>query len=113
MRLDELTEDESHVLGAMLRLMIRSDGDFSFEEEQAVRAIGERLGDGPRALSDLANASSEALPDATAVEQRLASVTRPDVRQLIREVLTEVSASDEVDPHEAKLMKWLDTQWAD
>ena len=111
MRLPDLNDQERAVLGAMLRLMIRSDGEFSFEEEQAVIALGTRLGDGPGALIAIANASEQTLPDATAVQGRLGEVTRPEARALIRDVLTEVAGSDALDPAEEKLLCWLDTHW--
>ena len=112
MTIDDLQDDERIALGGLVRMMIRSDGDFTEAEEETVNAVGERLLGGPGAMWRLISASAQACPDDAAIRAAADTVTRPEARTLIRDVLSEIAAGDEVSDEERALLAWLDERWA-
>lgn len=111
MTINELDHDERIALGGLLRLIIRSDGDFTVAEEETVNQLGvKHLGDAAELWSLISN-SAQAAPNDAAIRASAAKVTRPAARAAILELVREVAAGDEVSPDEAELIGWLEDSW--
>lgn len=110
MRLDDLQSDEKLALGGLLRLMIRSDGDFTEKEEEAVNRAGERLG-AEAGLWRLISQSAQDCPEDADIRAAVAKVVRPEARSLIRSAAKEVAEGDSLADSERELLAWLDSAW--
>jgi hypothetical protein len=110
MDIDELERDEQLALGGLLRLLVRSDGDFTEAEEAQINAIGERNG-GPGALWRLISDSAQAYPHDAAIRAAARAVERPAARELVVGLLREVAAPDGVHAKETALLEWLLAEW--
>ncbi len=110
MNLSDLTADEKLVLGALIRLMVRADGRFTEEEEQRIQDIGADIGSAEdlwRAVSDSAQRyTSEATTKAA-----IPSVTRPEARTMIFDVVLGVATADTIAPGEQVILDSLRTAW--
>lgn len=111
MRLDELTYDERMVLGGLVRMMLRADGQFSDGEKRAIEQIGARIADDPvhfrRAIVD----SAKAFGDDDAIFAAARKVERGEARLMIRSVLEEIATADLTEEAEHNLLLWLQEQW--
>lgn len=111
MRIDELEIHERHVLGGLLRMMVRSDGDFAEAEEEAIDALGEGIG-GRDAIWRIISDSAQALPDDAQTKRAVTEVTRPEARAVILDALREVAAPGDVVKAEQSLLDWVEKTWA-
>lgn len=110
MELSDLTADEKLVLGALIRLMVRADGRFSEEEEQRIQDIGAEIGspeDLWRAVSD----SAQRYTSEASTRAAIPSVTRPEARGLIYDVLFSVAQADSIDAGEQLILDSLRKAW--
>lgn len=110
MTLADLTAAERLALGGLVRVIIRADGSFSEEEESRIDTIGDELGGREqlwRAISD----SAQAFRDDPAIRAAALAVTRPEVRELILEVMAGVAAADSISPKEMSLIDALRKEW--
>ncbi len=108
--IDDLSADEQLVFGGLVRLMVRTDGSFSEEEEGAINAIGDAVGGHARFWSMISR-SAQAFPDEAAIRGEVVKVERPAVRAFILNSLRTIAASDETDAEEDELLTWVDQQW--
>ena len=111
MRIQDLDDAERIALGGLLRLMIRSDGDFSEEEEETVNQLGERHLGEPGGVWRLISASAQACPSDDEIRAAAQKVERGEARTLITSILEEVAAGDEVSDEERELLSWLGDAW--
>jgi len=111
MTINELQQEERIALGGLLRLIIRSDGDFTVAEEETVNQLGEKLLGGAGELWKLISASAQACPNDAAIRASAATVKRPEARAVILELVRAVAAGDEVTSDEAALIAWLESTW--
>ena len=82
MTINELDHDERIALGGLLRLIIRSDGDFTVAEEETVNQLGvKHLGDAAE-LWSLISDSAQAAPNDAAIRASAQKVTRPAARAM-------------------------------
>jgi uncharacterized tellurite resistance protein B-like protein len=110
MTLDDLTREEQLALGGLIRLMLRSDGDFSEAEEAKVNALGARMAD-PARMWSVISASAQAHRSDADIRAAAAAVTRPDVRTLVREALADIAADGAITRDEQALLDWLTGLW--
>jgi hypothetical protein len=111
MQIKDLEPHEQHALGGLIRMMIRSDGDFTEEEEEKVNAIGERLG-GQALIWRTISASAQACQTDEQIRATVPAVVRPDARQLILDAIEQVAGSDGLAATEAELIDWVKQSWA-
>jgi len=111
MQLDELSEQERMALGGLIRLMIRSDGDFSEEEEARIDAIGELRAGGRAEMWKLISASAQALPDEKSTRAAASEVARSDAQATILAVLTSIAEEGGITTTEKTLLEWLRGVW--
>jgi hypothetical protein len=111
MRIDELEAHERNVLGGLLRMMVRSDGDFQEAEEAAIDALGEGIG-GRDAIWKIISDSAQALTSDASIKDAVPSVTRAPARSVILAALEKVAAPGSVVPKEQSLLDFVTTSWS-
>jgi len=111
MRLNELTRDELHVLGGLVRLVIRSDGQFTEAEEALVDSLGEEMGEGRGAFWKLISASSQRYPEDDEIRQALPEIQREEARRLLLHVMERVAESDGISESEQALIDSVRAAW--
>lgn len=112
MRIDELSSEEQMALGGLIRLMVRSDGDFSEEEEARIDAIGELRAGGRSAMWKLISASAQALKDEAAIRAAASQIARQDARATLIAMLTSIAEEGGVAQAERELLDWLRQAWS-
>lgn len=110
MDIDELDRAEQLALGGLIRILVRSDGDFTQAEEDRINAIGERIG-GPSAIWRLISSSAQAFPHDQQIRTAARAVERPAARDLFLSVLGDVAATDGVADEESEMLEWLKGTW--
>lgn len=110
MMLSDLTPEERLALGGLLRLIIRADRSFSEEEETQIDTIGDELG-GREELWKAISSSAQSFRDEAAIHAAALRVTRPEVRELILEVMAGLAAADSISPNEMSLIDALRKEW--
>jgi hypothetical protein len=110
MKITDLEPHEQHVLGGLVRMMIRSDGDFTEAEEEKVNSIGAELG-GDVPIWRVISASAQEHPSEEEIRAAVPSVVRPEVRELILSVIERVAGSDGVADDEEDLLAWVRGRW--
>ena len=110
-QIDDLNPEEQLILGGLIRLMVRTDGSFSEEEEDAINAIGDSLG-GHQKFWRMISQSAQAFPDESAVREQMSKVSRNDVQAFILDTLKAIAAADETEHEEDQLLTWVASQWA-
>ena len=111
MKIAELEQHEKIAFGCLVRMMIRSDGHFSAEEETLLEKIGtEELGH-PENLWHIISLSAAEFPEEKDGRGTVSEVTRPEARELILRVLERVAGADEVEASEAELIDWVRQTW--
>lgn len=111
MTINDLAPDERIALGGLLRLVIRSDGDFTEAEEETVNQLGEEHLGGAAAMWRVISDSAQACPRDADIRACAAKVTRPAARTVILDFMRKVAAGDEVSAEEETLIGWLETLW--
>jgi hypothetical protein len=111
MKLDELTYDEQLVLGGFLRLMLRSDGQFSEAEEATLERIGARIAGDAAKLWKVISQSAQEYRSDDAILASAKRVERGEARLMIRSLLEEVAASDLTAEPEHQLLLKLQDLW--
>lgn len=112
MNIDQLSESERMALGGLIRLMVRSDGDFSEEEEARIDAIGELRAGGRAAMWKLISDSAQALPSEDAIREAAVAVVRDDARTALLVILTSIAEEGGITDSERALIDWLRQSWS-
>lgn len=99
-------------LGGLIRLMVRSDGDFSEEEEARIDAIGELRAGGRAAMWRLISESAQALPNEATIRVAAGEVVRDDARTTVLAMLTSIAEEGGVTETERTLLEWLRKTWS-
>ncbi len=109
MELSELTSDEALVLVGFMRIVVRADGDYSEAERQHVALVERALGEErfQKAMLDVRGQ----LDKLDLLKAAAKSVTRPEARRTIYDVLEKIAASDEIVVAEEAPLKWLASWW--
>ncbi len=111
LKISDLQQHERLAFGCLVRMMLRSDGHFTDEEEAQVNRLGEQeLGDAG-AMWHLISASAAVYPEEKDGKAEVPKVMRLGARVLILRVLERIAAADGVDTPEADLIDWVKTQW--
>lgn len=99
-------------LGGLIRLMVRSDGDFSEEEEARIDAIGELRAGGRAGIWKLISASAQALPDEAAIRAAVTEIAREDARATLLAMLTSIAEEGGITGSERGLLDWVRETWS-
>ena len=111
MQLEDLKAHEQTALGGLIRMMLRSDGEFTEAEEATVERIGVRLGGAGKLWSAISR-SAQDCPGDDDIRAAAVKVERLAARAAILQVLEEVAAGDAVSDAERALLDWLRAQWS-
>lgn len=109
MTISEMTDEERHTFGALVRAMVGADGSTSLEESGDLQAAASRLGaDGFWGLMR-ETAGTDYPRDA--LRERASGVERREVQETIYGVLFELARAGSVLDKEAELLDWLAATW--
>lgn len=109
MKLTELQEDELLAFMALLKQLIRADGELSPTEVDHLAALGELLGEERWQKSFGAVKGRWKTKDD--IPKLAAMVTRADARIAIHKALSKVASSDATTVEEAAILDALSTLW--
>jgi uncharacterized tellurite resistance protein B-like protein len=107
--LKDLAEHEQVALAALLRLLVRLDGEFSAGEQAAVEEIA--LDFGEKRFWKLMDDAAQMAPDEQGIRSMALRVVRPSARELIYGLLLGVAQSDVIQGRESSLLDWLRAEW--
>ncbi len=109
MKLDQMTEGEKQALGALVRVLVGVDGEYSPAEVAGLEKTAEYLGEDE--FWQLINDSGHQQLDQEALEGLAKAVDRPESREAIYGVLFGIAAAGTVVSGEGKLLDWLADSW--
>ena len=108
MTLAELEHHEKVALLAQLGLMARLDGQVSGDEMALLNRILLELGQ--ESFEKAAHEAAQ-LPDTEAILMTAGTVTRPEVREILFELLFDMAVRESIAEREAKVLDYLSETW--
>ncbi len=109
MKLDQMTDGEKQALGALVRVLVGVDGEYSAAEVARLQKTAEYLGED--AFWELVNDSGHRHLDQDALAALAKAVEGPEAREAIYGVLFGIAAAGTVVKEEGKLLDWLAETW--
>ena len=106
-----LTHDELVVLAALLRELIRTDGEISEEEIEGLDVVANRLGLVDTRWKRIWSQASRELPSLDSVKAAAVLLERAAAREFVYELLHHVASADEIVDPEWDLLEWIDEAW--
>ena len=108
MKLEEMNPAERNALGALIRLIVRVDGEYSEDEASGLHAAASELGED--AFWELLNESSE--NDGESAARELARlVDRQEAQEQIYGTLYTIALAGSIEARETALLDWLADTW--
>ncbi len=109
MNLEQMTDSEQQALGALVRVLVGVDGEYSAAEVAALQKTAEYLGEDEfwRLVKD----SGHRHLDQEVLAELANAVERPEGREAIYGVLFGIAAAGTVVDEEGKLLNWLAETW--
>jgi hypothetical protein len=108
MTLQELEMHEQVALVALLGLLARLDSQASSGELELLKRVASEIG--LDRFEQVANEAAE-LPDGQAILDAAVTVTRPEAREIIYELVYDMAINETVVEEEDKLLEHLATVW--
>ena len=110
MTISEMTDDERHTFGALVRAMVGADGSTSLEESGDLHDTARQLGsdDFWSLIRDTAGTDHEA----ETIQARANSVVRREAQETIYGVLFSIARAGSIVGREAALLDRLATTWS-
>ncbi len=109
MKLDQMTDSEKQALGALVRVIVGVDGEYSAAEVARLQKTAEYLGEDE--FWRLVNDSGHRHLDQDVLDRLAGAVERPEAREAIYGVLFGIAAAGTVVGDEGKLLDWLSGAW--
>ncbi len=109
MNLDQMTDAEKQALGALVRVLVGVDGEYTAAEVARLQKTAEYLGED--AFWELVNDSGHRHIDQDVLARLAGAVDRPEGREAIYGVLFGIAAAGTVVKEEGKLLDWLAETW--
>jgi hypothetical protein len=106
--LKDLPASDQLALAGMLRLLVRLDGKFSAEEQEALEDISIEFGQ--QTFWHLMDEAGRKLADDAAIREAALAVTEP-ARALVYDCLLRVAQSDTIQVRELALLDFLREKW--
>jgi len=108
MKLDQMTDSEQQALGALVRVLVGVDGEYSAAEFAGLQETADFLGADP--FWQLLNETGHRHLD-DELAGLVQAVERPAAREAIYGLLFGIAAAGTVVDQEAKLLDWLAEAW--
>ncbi len=109
MNLEQMTDSEKQALGALVRVLVGVDGEYSAAEVAGLQKTAEYLGEDE--FWELLNDSGHRHLDDEVLAELAGAVDRPEGREAIYGVLFGIAAAGTVVGEEGKLLDWLAETW--
>ncbi len=109
MNLEQMTDSEKRALGALVRVLVGVDGEYSAAEVTRLQKTAEYLGEDE--FWQLLKDSGKQHLDQDSLAELARAVERVEGREAIYGVLFGVAAADTVAGNEGKLLDWLAETW--
>ena len=105
----ELNDQERITLVALLRASVFSDGEVSEEEHEQIQAIAAEMGQEAFELASIH--AEEQGRNVRELCDLIEKVERKEAQELIYAALLSAAAKDSVDPGEADILEFIETNW--
>ncbi len=109
MELSDLNAQEKIVLAAVVKFAVMADGRVTENEVDELHHIIEAVGD--HAWRDALDGARAEMRDVPSLEALLATVERPEAREIIYGTVLELAEEDAVDSGEGKLLETIERTW--
>ena len=109
MNLEQMTDREKQALGALVRVLVGVDGEYTAAEVGGLQKTAEYLGEDE--FWQLVNDSGHRHIDQDVLDELAGAVDRPEGREAIYGVLFGIAAAGTVVDEEGKLLDWLAETW--
>ena len=109
MKLNQMTDSEKQAVGALVRVLVGVDGEYSAAEVSGLQKTAEYLGEDE--FWKQVNDSGRRELDQAALDELAGAVERPEAREAIYGVLFGIAAAGTVVSDEGKLLDWLAETW--
>ncbi len=104
-----LAAGEQLVLAGLLRMLVRLDGKFSDEEQEALEDLASDFGE--KTFWQLMDEAGRQLPDEAAIRDAAAAIQNPEARERIYGLVLGVAQSDCIQGREQTLLDFLRESW--
>ncbi len=109
MKLDQMADGEKKALGALVRVLVGVDGQYSAAEVARLEKTAEYLGEDE--FWQLLDDSGHHHLDEEALAGLAMAVERPEAREALYGILFGIAAAGTVVGEEGKLLDWLAESW--
>ena len=109
MRISEMTDDERHTFGALVRLMVGADGSVSLEESADLKEAADQLGSDD--FWTLVRETAGMDYPAEAIQAKATKITRKEVQETIYAVLFNIASAGSIVGSEGTLLDRLGETW--
>lgn len=110
MTISEMTDDERHTFGALVRAMVGADGSTSLEESGDLQDTAKQLG--ADEFWGLIRETAGTDYEAEKIQARATSIVRKEAQETIYGVLFSLARTGSIVGREAALLDWLATTWS-
>jgi hypothetical protein len=109
MELSDLNADEQIALAALLEFVVMASGHATEDEEREIQAIVDEIGEDVyrKAVEEV----DRRFPDEEAAKKFLATITRPEAREVIFGAVMEAAMTDTIEGHESTILDWVAKEW--
>jgi hypothetical protein len=109
MELHELSPDEKIALAALIEFVVLASGHVTEDEEREIDEIVEELGED--AYRKAVEEVDQRFSDEEAAKKFLATITRPEARELIFGAVMGAAMTDTIEGHESTILDWVAKEW--
>lgn len=109
MDIHDLNELEELVLIRLLKAVIRADSQLTHHEGAEMKRVAVAMG--PARFMERIEQARQLTSRLSDVKAAAVDVKRPEARQLIHSMLTEMAERDGMDPEEQELLDWVAMTW--
>ena len=109
MEVPDLAPDERTALVALVEYMVQANANVTDEEAERINSVVHELG--PDVYRATVQEVALRLPDELSLKAFLATISRPQAREVIYGTALSVAISDAMRPEERDLLDWLALEW--
>jgi hypothetical protein len=109
MELHDLNPDEKIALAALIEFVMLASGHVTEDEEREIDEIVGEIGEDAYRLA--VEQVDQRFPDEEAAKKFLATITRPEARELIYGAVTGAAMTDTIEGRESTILDWVAKEW--